>query len=369
MKRPLLLIFGAVFALALGTSGALAVTVDFDYLPGPDGECGTADDVPMPALTEIVDQYNSCGVTIENTVSSTGNPGLYAVPQGDPGSESYDIVPTTPPHAAAPLDIPMDPNTSSTGFITFTFFPYASDFSIDLIDVEGSGTPGTGNTYIDVFLSSDVSMVAERLLVPSGPTGNQVMMSYSAPGDDTIAKILIPLNGTVIGGAAAAIDTLVCHVPEEPGGCWLTSGGWLNAAAKAAARERHSFGGNVGPPPSGAWEHQDHANGLNFHSNDAHIVECYHDGGEGPGNPRAKPNVALFTGTGRLKAAGGEWEWGYCFDAQVIDRGEPGKKDRYMIEVRDCDSGDVMIYINRQLSGGNIQIHPPNPSLSRLRSR
>jgi hypothetical protein len=334
--------------------------INFDYFPGPDGLCGTGDDKAVPTGTEIIDQYNSCGVTIKNAVASTGEAGLFAIPQGPVGSETNDIIPTTPPHAAAPMDIPQDFSTSSTGFVEITFFPSALDFSLDFIDVESSGTPGSQNTYIDVFLASSLTTPATRLFVPSGPTGNQTTMSYVAPPGDTVARIFVSLNDPVLGGESAAIDTLNF---TPPAGCWLTSGGWLNAWTGKGKQTRYSFGGNVGPPPSGSWEHQDHVSGQNFHSNDAYIVECYNDGGAGPGNPKAKPNVALFAGTGRLKAAGGNWEDGFCFEAQVIDRGEPGRHDEYAIEVTDCSGTTFIKHSSAKLSGGNIQIHPPNPSL------
>lgn len=338
------------------SSPAAALDVNFDIYPGPDGIIGTPDDIPAAAGDEITDQYMSLGVIIENALSSTGEPGLYVIPQGGPGSSTQDIIPTTPPFAAGTLDIPGDLTTSSTGFVRFIIFPSAVDFSVDLLDVEGSGTPGTGNTFVQVTLT-DGSIV--NLPVPSGPTGNQVTVGYSAPEGSEIQEVFISLNNGVPGGESAAIDTFVFTPPDTPGGgCWLTSGGFLNAYANHGRNYRHSFGGNVGPPPSGAWEHVDHGNGLNFHSNDAHIVECFNDGGPGPANPKADDNVARFEGTGRLNN-----EDGYAFYAEVIDRGEPGKHDRYAITVYRISDGEVFIDISDKLSGGNIQIHPPNPSL------
>lgn len=348
-------VYAVLFALALAialASPANAIQINFDIFPGPDGVFGTSDDVVVTAGTEITTQYMSAGVIIENAVASTGNPGLFAIPQGPPGSETQDIIPTTPPHAAGLLDIPGDFNTSSTGFIVFRFFPSARDFSLDLLDVEGSGTPGTGNTFIDVHLS-DGSVT--HLPASSGPTGNQQTIAFAAPAGLEIIKIFVSLNNPVLGGESSAVDTLNF---TPTGGCWLTSGGFLNASI-ARGKNRHSFGGNVGPPPTGAWEHQDHLLGLNFHSNDAHIITCFNDGGPGPGNPKAKDNVAQFEGTGRLNN-----QPGFAFWAEVIDRGEPGRKDHYRIRVWRISDGVIFIDANGDLSGGNIQIHPPNPSLN-----
>jgi hypothetical protein len=343
-----------LFGLALSASvfPLGAVQVDFDTFPGPDGEFGTADDIVVAPGTEITTQYMSAGVIIENAVASTGEPGLFAIPQGPVGSETNDIIPTTAPNAAAPLDIPGDLSTSSTGFIVFRFFPSASDFSMDFLDIEGSGTPGSGNTYVDVHLS-DNSVV--KLLVPSGGTGNQQNVAFAAPAGLEIIKLFVSLNDPVLGGESGAVDSLDF---TRTGGCWLTSGGFLNAFSSKGRRERHSFGGNVGPPPSGAWEHQDHGHRQNFHSNDAHITECFHDGGNGPGNPKADDNVARFEGTGRLNNVDG-----FAFEAEVIDRGEPGSDDHYKIKVWRISDGEVFINVSDTLDGGNLQIHPPNPSL------
>lgn len=348
---------GAVFLTAMGFGMAWsgvghAVEINFDVFPGPDGEFGTADDITVNPGDEITTQYMSAGVIIENAVASTGEPGLYAIPQGPPGSETDDIIPTTPPLAAAPMDIPGDFTTSSTGYIVFRFFPSASDFSLDFLDIEKSGSPGTENTYVDVYLSNSNIV---HLLVPSGPNANQETISYAAPGGLDIIKLFVSINNPIPGGESGAVDTLA-YTPT--GGCWLTSGGWLNASINGGAKNRHSFGGNVGPPPAGSWEHQDHSNGLNFHSNDAHIDRCYHDGGDGPGHPKANDNVAEFSGTGRLNNVDG-----FAFEARVIDRGEPGKKDVYGIRVWRVSDDQTFIDVDKMLSGGNIQIHPPNPSL------
>ncbi len=337
----------ATLAVILAASAAGAVDVNFDVFPGPDGKFGTGDDILVAAGTEITDQYMGVGVIVENAVSSTALPGLYAIPQGGPGSETSDIVPTTPPFAAATLDIPGDLGASSTGWIRFRFFPSATDFSLDMLDVESSGNPGTKNTYIDVKLTSGA---VERLLVPAGPNAGQQTISYFAPGGLEIIDIFVSLNNGVVGGESMAVDSLRFAPANR---CWLTSGGWLNAWVNGGRTVRHSFGGNVGPPPAGAWEHQDHGAGLNFHSNNAQIIECTNDGLGGPGHPRATSNTARFRGTGRLNN-----QPGYAFEARVIDRGEPGRNDQYAIRVWRVSDGKEFIKLDQKLSGGNIQIHP-----------
>ena len=89
-------------------------------------------------------------------------------------------------------------------------------------------------------------------------------------------------------------------------------------------------------------------------------VECIRLRGSAAGAGKANVNVARFAGTGSVNN-----EDGYAFNAQVIDRGEGGKNDRYSITVWRISDGEVVIDIDRKLSGGNLQIHPPNASLSK----
>ena len=152
---------------------------------------------------------------------------------------------------------------------------------------------------------------------------------------------------------------------RAPGSCWITTGGFQNAGFTSGSKD-YTFGGNVGPPPSGSWQVIDHSNGDNFHSNDVHIVDCIEIDGTGPGQPGGKKgftiNQAFFAGTGRLNGVDG-----YPFTGYVIDRGEPSGKngndtDEYSIVVRNPDSNVIVFEATAPLDGGNVQIHPPTGS-------
>jgi len=155
--------------------------------------------------------------------------------------------------------------------------------------------------------------------------------------------------------AAVTVDT------DEPRSCWITTGGFHNAGVQAGSKTC-TFGGNVGPPASGAWEVIDHETGDNFHSNDVMITNCEVIDHTGPGQPGGKKgfdvNLAEFAGTGRLNGVDG-----FSFTGFVIDGGEPaGKKNNQTDEfglVATNGAGEVVFDCTGELDGGNVQIHPP----------
>jgi hypothetical protein len=132
----------------------------------------------------------------------------------------------------------------------------------------------------------------------------------------------------------------------------------------------NTFGGNVGPPPSGSWEHIQR-NGktevFNFHSHDAHVLECSNDGLAGPCHPAGDDNVIDFGGTGTYSLNGGARTGQATFTAEAQDHGEPGNQpqhsggcgtpDYYTITVNDATTGEVVFTAAGYLDGGNVQIH------------
>lgn len=208
------------------------------------------------------------------------------------------------------------------------------------------------------------------------------LIEMSGPGilTSTIAQFNTDNGGvaTVSGINLSGVRKLTVHVKgssalasvvfqeDEPGLCWITTGGFQNAGLQSGGKD-YTFGGNVGPPPSGSWEVVDHNTGDNFHSHDVEIVECKHvDTSTGPGQPGGKKgfdiNYASFAGTGRLNGVDG-----YPFTGYVIDSGEPGGKqgntpDYYEIIVTHPVSGLVVFAASGNLDGGNVQIHPPTGS-------
>ncbi len=151
--------------------------------------------------------------------------------------------------------------------------------------------------------------------------------------------------------------------------CWLTMGGFLNGNMKSGHKES-SFGGNVGPPPSGSWQHIERIGKeevFNFHSHDAHVLACGNDGTEGPCSPKGDSNWIEFGGTGAYSLNGGKKTSAATFTARAEDHGEPGNQpdrsggcgtpDFYCIEVRDAQTNQVVFATEGFMDGGNIQIH------------
>jgi hypothetical protein len=151
--------------------------------------------------------------------------------------------------------------------------------------------------------------------------------------------------------------------------CWLTMGGFLNADMKSGSKD-DTFGGNVGPPPSGSWEHIQRVGStevFNFHSHDAHVIRCFNDGLAGPCHPAGDSNVIDFGGTGTYSINGGARTGNATFTAEAQDHGEPGNQpqhtggcgtpDYYTITVKDATTGQVVFTAAGFLDGGNVQIH------------
>lgn len=166
----------------------------------------------------------------------------------------------------------------------------------------------------------------------------------------------------VLGSSAFAEIVFDERAPRT---CWITTGGFHNAGVQSGGKD-YTFGGNVGPPPSGSWEVIDHNTGDNFHSNNVNITDCIEIEGSGPGQPGGKKgfviNQAFFEGVGRLNHVDG-----YPFTGFVVDRGEPSgknenQKDQFHIEVRDPMTNVVVFETDFLLDGGNVQIHPPTGS-------
>lgn len=242
------------------------------------------------------------------------------------------------------------------------------DFDFSTTKVNGKGTVTVNSfTLIDQELEEGV---LGTFIVLSGPKITTSMITVPVTGDNGVVVIDgIDLEGVanlrlILNGSAGIASVVINE--DEPGVCWITTGGFQNAGTQSGGKD-FTFGGNVGPPPSGSWEVIDHNTGDNFHTNDVHIVECLSTGTTGPQQPGGKKGFtidkATFEGTGRLNGVDG-----FPFTGFVIDGGEPaGKKgndkDFFEIVVRDPITNAIVFEASGELDGGNVQIHPPNPSL------
>lgn len=162
--------------------------------------------------------------------------------------------------------------------------------------------------------------------------------------------------------------------------CWVTTGGFNNADVEGPSGQKTcTFGGNIGPPPSGALEVNWHEttggllNGAKFHTNDIQAVKCEDRSSTGPGQPGGRRGLAedtlLFTCTGKFNN-----QPGFTCDGFLLDGGEPqGKRGRDHDQIRFVvrDSAGAVVatcgenfrvddpLAGSELHGGNVQIHPP----------
>jgi hypothetical protein len=257
--------------------------------------------------------------------------------------------------------------------ITPTTFDRTATLSMFFSSVEGadSGDPRPSSIEINVL---DVSMASV----------SQILLSdqlHSADGDEwdtLVVNVNVPAGAVAISVQAfSRSDTGSTATPaslawlaaglrvEQQQFCWVTYGGFHNGGITAGSKD-FTFGGNIGPPPSGSMEVIDHNTGDNFHSNDLHVVDCIDTGTTGPQQPGGKKGFTIdklvFRGTGRFNGVDG-----YTFEGFFVDGGEPADKngndpDYFEVVVKD-PSGSVVLQTSLALDGGNVQIHPPNPSL------
>jgi hypothetical protein len=205
-----------------------------------------------------------------------------------------------------------------------------------------------------------------------GPgTLNPSTVGITAVGDNGVNTLPFGIEGVdrmriVLNGSGAVDNVVINEEVERP--CWVTTGGFDKGEVKredASGKKICTFGGNIGPPPSGAFEvnwHDGPLAGSQFHTNDIHAVACEDRSATGPGQPGGKKGLLedtlLFECTGLYNHAANYSCYGY-----LLDGGEPaGKKgndpDSIQLVVVDAQQVEVA-RCEGILSGGNVQIHPP----------
>ncbi|MCC6746559.1 MAG: hypothetical protein IT371_02810 [Deltaproteobacteria bacterium] len=215
-------------------------------------------------------------------------------------------------------------------------------------------------------------------------TGSGDGTSGTTPGVNTPTEPTSP-------GTPGTPGTPAEQLTPEQGGCWFTGGGTFGKGDT-----RDSFGGNAmtmkAAPVRGEWNHVDHhdvtgttINGQNHLVGRVTYIACKkYPSLKGPQVPKAEPNYVNFGGVGKFNGKDGHF-----FDVRVFDHAEGGiLRDRYAIDVygpdkklvhhadgqgtesapsnKTCkENVDVtpdLAWVKEMgcLSGGNMQIHPPN---------
>ena len=269
-------------------------------------------------------------------------------------------------------------------YVDFDFAGVTGNVGVDsvtIMDVERE--QGESGTYLE-FWTGGSALPTDMVAIP--PTGDNGVVTIKKIDLASVNKMRANFNGS---GAILS----VIFGSKETGTCWSTTGGFQNAGFTSGSKD-FTFGGNVGPPPSGVWEVVDHVTGANFHSNNVEVVGCeIIDALSGPEQPGGKKgfqeNLLHFRGTGRLNGLDG-----YPFRGCVIDAGEPAGKqglntDYFELVVcpagsANCDLGSgrcstattqsdldapgpqnacnalgAVFAACGALDGGNVQLHPP----------
>jgi hypothetical protein len=235
-------------------------------------------------------------------------------------------------------------------------------------DFSGFGPNGVtidAVTLMDIELAENETPAEVTLVRKSGPPAVFAQLDTGDNGVATIEGIgidqVVAMNVSVKGSSALAAISF--NAPETIRACWATFGGFDSAFAGPEGQKIASFGGNVGPPPSGHLNIVKHETGQHLRIADVAVESCIRDenicaasGSNSPGQPGGKKgfdiNVLNFVGTGDLDGTS------VAVSGRLVDCGEPaGKKGN------DPDFFEVLVngsvFVGDVLGGGNIQLHPP----------
>lgn len=102
------------------------------------------------------------------------------------------------------------------------------------------------------------------------------------------------------GKGTVTVDSLTCMDNDEvPRPCRVTLGSFDKGTnTDASGKKICTFGGNVGPPPSGAFEvnwHEGLLAGSQFHTNDIDVLRCEDTGSTGPQQPGGQKGLEVDT--------------------------------------------------------------------------
>jgi hypothetical protein len=231
-------------------------------------------------------------------------------------------------------------------------------------------------TLLDIEFEEGESPATIELIVPGSPTAMFAQVDTGNNGVGTVNFVglsgVTEMKVNVLGSSALAAVTF--DEPKAPRACWATYGGFNNAFIGPEGQKVASFGGNVGPPPSGHLNIVRHADGSHLSVPDVDVVSCErvealcpNSGSKSPGQPGGNKgfdvNVLNFAGTGKLVDSSG-YSTTVNVTGQLVDCGEPANKktldpDRFSISF---DGSGV--YVEGPLDGGNVQLHPPNGSIT-----
>ncbi|MBY6185502.1 hypothetical protein KUV89_02480 [Marinobacter hydrocarbonoclasticus] len=337
-----------------------AVIFDSSNPSGGDDDLGTPnEDFGGPGVDERSDPNTGgkAGSPFENT-TPLGNVLIINEPEGLADTDGSGNIDANDANVADPDDDDLK----------------GQFFELDFSGLKkGSTVTINSISYMDVEQEEGEDGTSVYLMGPKFPAPK--MLTLHPTGDNGVYTQEIGIEGVetmriVMGGSGAITGITLDEDPERP--CWVTTGGFFNAGVVSGPKQC-TFGGNVGPPPSGAFEVNFHTDGPDtgadqgdkFHTNDITAVRCTDETEGGPQQPGANKGLVVdtlyFECTGRFNN-----ESGYTCDGFLQDAGEPsGKKgngyDNIQMVIYDGHGAEVA-RCEGDLDGGNVQIHPPVPN-------
>ncbi len=244
------------------------------------------------------------------------------------------------------------------------------EYRFDFSGINRKGVTISGITVLDVEFDQGEDP-AEVIFIRKGFPSSTLAITDT--GDNGVANIIdVGLEGVkqliVKVKGSSALAAISFGAKQRT--CWATFGGFDSAFVGPEGQKIASFGGNVGPPPSGHLNIVRHSDGDHLRVPDVAVVGCErvleycpNSGEKSPGQPGANKgfdiNVLHFAGTGLLTEYGNTRS--VSVSGKLIDCGEPGGK-----KGRDPDQFHVYIdgelFVGDVLGGGNVQLHPPVPN-------
>ena len=338
-------VFG--FNPAFGLSTNAAIVFDSACLPGGDPDDCTGDDADLGTPNETCPgngpgsgEGGECPGPFQNDTPH-GNVAIIAENLTDGNND--DLV-----------DDPDDADRRGQ-YIEF-----------DFDDLAGNSVTVNSFTYVD---NDEGEFGAQAEFFGPG-TLNPSVIGLADVGDNGVNTVNAGIEGVtrlrIVLNGSGSVPLVVINEEIEERTCWVTTGGFNQGeVVNTSGKKVCTFGGNVGPPPSGAFEvnwHRGPFADSKFHTNDIEVVTCEDRSETGPGQPGGKKGLVedtlLFECTGKFNK-----ERGFTCEGFLLDGGEPaGKKgndpDEISFIVRNS-SGTEVARCEGILSGGNVQIHPP----------
>jgi hypothetical protein len=222
----------------------------------------------------------------------------------------------------------------------------ANSFGIAPVPVNGSGVA----TLVYEILRAD-TVAGETVTAP-------IYVAYDTPpatfGTVTVSGALAPLTTVLLADATAPIPRFVEDTPLPAftiapcTGGRMTGGGSVFTTGKTRVTHGFELHCDVAVQPNNLEVNWD---GNSFHLETLTSAVCSDDPAIQPQQPKTAFDTYTGAGTGRLNGvAGATATWVFT------DAGEPGKKDRAQIVIKNS-LGAVVLTVNDFLDKGNQQAH------------